>query len=125
MTSNSLLRAGWNEEYGRESNSTATATLEVVIPVYNEEDDLEQCVRRLHEHLDANIPFRAQITIADNASTDRTLAVAHSLAADIDGVRVHHLNDRGRGRALKAAWSASEPTSWPTWTWTSPPISMR
>ncbi|ORI15408.1 bifunctional glycosyltransferase family 2/GtrA family protein [Rhodococcus sp. 1168] len=108
MTANPLLRAGRNEEHRRESDSTATATLEVVIPVYNEEDDLEQCVRRLHEHLDANVPFRAQITIADNASTDGTLAVAHFLAGDIDGVRVHHLNDRGRGRALKAVWSASE-----------------
>lgn len=103
MTSNSLLRAD-----GRRPGSNATATLEVVIPVYNEEADLEQCIRRLHTHLGDNIPFQAQITIADNASTDGTLLVAERLAADIDGVRVHHLEEKGRGRALKAVWLASE-----------------
>lgn len=103
MTSNSLLRAD-----GREPGSVSAATLEVVIPVYNEEADLQQCIRRLHDHLVDNIPFRSQITIADNASTDGTLAVAHRLAAEIDGVRVHHLEEKGRGRALKAVWLDSE-----------------
>ncbi|SNS37565.1 bifunctional glycosyltransferase family 2/GtrA family protein [Rhodococcoides kyotonense] len=103
MTSNSLLRAA-----GREPNSVQAATLEVVIPVYNEEADLEQCIRRLHAHLDEAIPFRSRITIADNASTDGTLDVAHRLAAEIDGVHVHHLEEKGRGRALKAVWMASE-----------------
>ncbi|WP_072807250.1 bifunctional glycosyltransferase family 2/GtrA family protein [Rhodococcoides yunnanense] len=107
MTSNSLLRADGREPGSGQGNS-ATATLEVVIPVYNEEADLEQCIRRLHAHLDENIPFRAQITIADNASTDGTLAVAHRLADEIDGVRVHHLEEKGRGRALKAVWLASD-----------------
>ncbi|NIL75124.1 Undecaprenyl-phosphate 4-deoxy-4-formamido-L-arabinose transferase [Rhodococcus sp. B10] len=102
MTSNSLLRAD-----GREPGSVQAATLEVVIPVYNEEADLEQCIRRLHAHLHDAIPFRSTITIADNASTDGTLAVAHRLAAEIDSVQVHHLDEKGRGRALKAVWMAS------------------
>ncbi|KZF11065.1 sugar translocase [Rhodococcus sp. EPR-157] len=105
MTSNSLLKAGGRRTGSRSGN---TATLEVVIPVYNEEADLEQCIRRLHAHLDDNIPLQSQITIADNASTDGTLAVAQRLAAEIDGVRVHHLEEKGRGRALKAVWLASD-----------------
>jgi glycosyltransferase involved in cell wall biosynthesis len=48
------------------------------------------------------------ITIADNASVDGTLGVAKSLAAELEGVRVIHLDAKGRGRALKAAWLASE-----------------
>ncbi|MDP9635729.1 putative flippase GtrA [Rhodococcus cercidiphylli] len=103
MTTNYLARAA-----GHRPGSNATATLEVVIPVYNEEADLEQCIRRLHEHLEERIPFRSRITIADNASTDGTLAVAHRLADEIDGVRVHHLDEKGRGRALKAVWLASD-----------------
>ncbi|MBY4107843.1 bifunctional glycosyltransferase family 2/GtrA family protein [Rhodococcus fascians] len=103
MTTNYLARAA-----GHRPGSNATATLEVVIPVYNEEEDLEQCIRRLHEHLEERIPFRSRITIADNASTDGTLAVAHRLADEIDGVRVHHLDEKGRGRALKAVWLASD-----------------
>ncbi|WP_019871967.1 bifunctional glycosyltransferase family 2/GtrA family protein [Salinispora oceanensis] len=81
--------------------------LDVVIPVYNEETDLGPCVRRLHAHLRANVPYPFRITIADNASVDGTLAVARSLAADLAGVEVLHLEAKGRGRALRAAWSAS------------------
>lgn len=107
MTSNSLLRAGGREPSSSQGDA-ATAVLEVVIPVYNEQEDLEQCIRRLHAHLEETIPFRAQITIADNASTDDTLAVAERLAGEIDGVHVHHLDEKGRGRALKAVWLESD-----------------
>ncbi|WP_045820892.1 bifunctional glycosyltransferase family 2/GtrA family protein [Williamsia herbipolensis] len=82
-------------------------TLDVVIPVYNEESDLEGCVRRLHAHL-ATTPFSARITVADNASTDRTLAVARGLAETLPRVRVVHLEQKGRGRALNAVWRESD-----------------
>ncbi len=45
--------------------------LEVVIPVHNEEADLEASVRRLHEHLGSALPFSFRITIADNAKHRR------------------------------------------------------
>ncbi|WP_430501636.1 glycosyltransferase [Micromonospora trifolii] len=83
------------------------AVLDVVIPVYNEEVDLGPCVRRLHAHLCANFPYPFQITIADNASVDDTLKVADGLAGELPGVEVLHLDAKGRGRALSAAWSAS------------------
>ena len=82
--------------------------LDVVIPVYNEEADLEQCIGRLHEHLASGFPYSARITVADNASTDRTLAVAQRLQAQIPGLTVVHLDEKGRGRALRAAWSQSD-----------------
>lgn len=50
--------------------------LDVTIPVHNEERDLEPCVRRLHQHLVETFPYPFRITIADNASTDRTAQVA-------------------------------------------------
>ncbi|RAO34338.1 Glycosyltransferase AglD [Micromonospora saelicesensis] len=83
------------------------AVLDVVIPVYNEEVDLGPCVRRLHAHLSAHFPYPFQITIADNASVDDTLTVANGLAGELPGVEVLHLDAKGRGRALSAAWSAS------------------
>jgi glycosyltransferase involved in cell wall biosynthesis len=46
--------------------------------------------------------------IADNASTDATLAIARSLARELDAVAVLRLEAKGRGRALRAAWSASD-----------------
>ncbi|MBQ1019164.1 bifunctional glycosyltransferase family 2/GtrA family protein [Micromonospora sp. D93] len=89
-----------------QARPTATV-LDVVIPVYNEEADLGPCVRRLHAHLSAHFPYPFQITIADNASVDDTLKVADGLAGELPGVEVLHLDAKGRGRALSAAWSAS------------------
>jgi len=86
----------------------APPVLDVVIPVHDEEADLETCVRRLHAYLTGNVPYTFRITVADNASTDGTLAVAQRLAAELLGLHVVHLTDKGRGRALHAVWSASD-----------------
>jgi glycosyltransferase involved in cell wall biosynthesis/putative flippase GtrA len=83
------------------------AVIDVVIPVYNEETDLAPCVRRLHAHLSESFPYPFRITVADNASTDGTLAIAHTLADELPEVAVLHLSEKGRGRALRAAWTAS------------------
>ncbi len=91
-----------------EAPSRVRPSLDVVIPVYNEERDLEPCVRRLREHLDTTIPVPAVITIADNASTDGTWVIAKRLAQQVPGVRAIHLEQKGRGRALRRAWSESE-----------------
>ncbi|MGW7435962.1 glycosyltransferase [Streptomyces sp. NPDC054849] len=82
--------------------------LDVVIPVFNEEKDLGPCVRRLHEHLTRTFPYPFRITVADNASTDRTPEVAAALAAALDGVRSTRLEEKGRGRALRTVWSGSD-----------------
>ncbi|MEU0332374.1 bifunctional glycosyltransferase family 2/GtrA family protein [Streptomyces sp. NPDC006193] len=85
-----------------------TPVLDVVIPVHNEEKDLQPCVRRLHAHLTRTFPYAFRITIADNASTDATWLVAARLAREIPEVGAHHLPEKGRGRALRAVWSASD-----------------
>jgi glycosyltransferase involved in cell wall biosynthesis len=83
--------------------------LDVVIPVFNEERDLEPCVRRLHAYLSTSFPYPFCITIADNASTDTTLDIAETLRAAFGRqIRVVHLAEKGRGRALKAVWSTSD-----------------
>jgi len=82
--------------------------VDVVIPVYNEERDLGPSVRRLHMFLTSRFPFSAAITIADNASKDGTLAVAQGLAKELPRIRVLHLDAKGRGRALRAAWLQSD-----------------
>jgi glycosyltransferase involved in cell wall biosynthesis len=83
-------------------------SVEIVIPVYNEEHDLEPSVRRLRAYLDDRFPFTAMITIADNASTDRTRTIGVRLAAELPGVRYLWLDRKGRGRALAAAWLGSD-----------------
>ncbi|SBS72409.1 Glycosyl transferase family 2 [uncultured Mycobacterium sp.] len=81
--------------------------LDIVIPVYNEEHDLPACVRRLHQYLQDEVPYRARIIVADNASTDATLAVARQLSEELRDVEVLHLDEKGRGGALAAAWASS------------------
>ena len=81
--------------------------VEIVIPVYNEERTLTRAVYRLHDFLSRQLPFTWQITIADNASTDLTPEIAEALTASLDGVGLLRLEQKGRGRALRTAWSAS------------------
>jgi len=82
--------------------------VEIVVPVYNEQDTLEVSISRLHAFVQSNLPFPWRIVIADNASTDRTLEIALGLSDQLDGVTAMHVPERGRGRALRAAWGASD-----------------
>lgn len=82
-------------------------SLDIVIPVYNEEKSLVTSVETLRERL-ASLPFEYRVTIADNASTDATNLLAHQLAHRFDDVQVVTLTEKGRGRALKQAWSQSD-----------------
>ncbi len=82
--------------------------LDIVVPVFNEQVDLEPSVRRLHAHLADRFPYPFRITIADNASTDQTPLIAARLAAELPDVALLRLEQKGRGRALHAAWSASD-----------------
>jgi glycosyltransferase involved in cell wall biosynthesis len=84
-------------------------TLDVIIPVYNEERDLPVNVRKLREFLLKNCPYQWRIVVANNASTDNTLSIAQALKVEFPGqVDLIHLDQKGRGRALKKAWLASD-----------------
>jgi putative flippase GtrA len=85
-----------------------TATVDVVVPVFNEERALRGCVDVLRSYLDERFPFQWTITIVDNASTDDTLSIATELAESTGQVRVLHLDQKGRGRALRTAWQRSD-----------------
>jgi putative flippase GtrA len=85
----------------------ATVDVEIVIPVHNEEGQLAASVTTLRNYLDAAFPFSALITIVDNASTDQTGCIAAELAATLPGVESIRLRHKGRGLALRTAWSRS------------------
>src|SRR6476661_8151102 len=86
---------------------TTAPVLDVTIPVFNEERDLEECLRRLHAHLLDSFPHAFRITVADNASTDGTLKIAERLAREFPELAVVHLDEKGRGNALRKVWLAS------------------
>lgn len=90
------------------AKSVYETTVDVVIPVLNEEAQLATSVEILRRYLHDHCPYRWRIVVADNASTDRTPEICHALreryAGEVDFVR---LEQKGRGRALRAAWSSS------------------
>ncbi|WP_081998452.1 bifunctional glycosyltransferase family 2/GtrA family protein [Sinomonas humi] len=89
-------------------NHAGIPLLDVTVPVYNEEADLEACVRNLDAYLSTQFPHTYRITIADNASTDSTLRVAERLSRELENVCSVHLEEKGRGNALRRVWLASD-----------------
>jgi len=83
-------------------------TVDIVVPVYNEQNILEKSISTLCGFLEKNFKHSWSIIIADNASIDRTLEIANSLAKKYKKVKVLHLNQKGRGRALRIAWTKSD-----------------
>jgi glycosyltransferase involved in cell wall biosynthesis len=96
-----------NGERGQ-ATEPVTALVEIAIPVYNEEEILESSIRRLRTYLDQTFPFSASIVIVDNASVDHTWEVAQRLCREFKGVSAIHLDQKGRGRAIRTAWTASQ-----------------
>tara|TARA_B100000749_G_scaffold167597_1_gene128911 strand:+ start:277 stop:1008 length:732 start_codon:yes stop_codon:yes gene_type:complete len=79
-------------------------SIDIIIPVHNEENVLLDSIRRLNQFLQGNIQNPWRITIADNASTDATRSIAQLLAQDYPGVGYLFIPEKGRGRALRASW---------------------
>lgn len=91
-----------------DARTLRTARVDVIIPVYNEEQDLAASVLRLDDFLAETFPYDYRIVIADNASTDGTLEIAERLAERHPKLSVAHLDAKGRGRALRQVWLASD-----------------
>lgn len=85
----------------------ARPLVDIVVPVLNEEKILQKSITTLDEYMAKHLPYRYQITIADNGSQDKTLEIAKNLAEKHRSVRVVSLAERGRGRALKRVWQNS------------------
>jgi glycosyltransferase involved in cell wall biosynthesis len=82
--------------------------VEITIPVYNEEVELEKNITTLFNFCEKQLgEYDWHITIADNASTDTTATVAEALAKKHSRIKLYSLKEKGRGRAVKQVWSQS------------------
>ncbi|WP_433249229.1 dolichyl-phosphate beta-glucosyltransferase [Streptosporangium sp. CA-135522] len=88
-------------------SAISSVSVDIVIPVFNEERALPGCIAVLHDYLGLWFPFQWTITIVDNASTDGTRVVARAIARRRSHVRVLCLDRKGKGHALRTAWSDS------------------
>lgn len=85
------------------------ASLEIVIPIYNEEKELEDNINKLHSFLSSNFKdYKWNITIADNASTDNSFKIAKILSSGKKYIDCFHLDEKGRGLAVKSVWAKSK-----------------
>jgi len=74
--------------------------LSVVIPVYNEEGILHEAVDALCADLAAT-GWSYELILAENGSTDHTLALGQHLSAERPGVAIFSVNEPNYGRALR------------------------
>lgn len=82
--------------------------VELVIPVLNEAHVLEKSVETVRAFLGEHFPYPWSVLVADNGSTDGTKDIAARLAEKYDDVGFFSLTQRGRGRALRHAWTQSD-----------------
>lgn len=80
-------------------------SVEIVIPVYNEEKELEDSITKLSSFCERSLTsYSWHITIADNASIDNTPVIAEKISKQNPHVSLFRLEQKGRGRAIKRAW---------------------
>ena len=84
-------------------------SVEITIPVYNEEGELEANVQKLLNFCSKNLKdYDWHVTIADNASSDNTPIIASAMEKKNSKISHLRLEQKGRGRAVKRAWVESE-----------------
>jgi len=85
-------------------------TIEITIPILNEDTTLNEQVRKIHKFIEENLRDigSVKLVLADNGSTDSTPELARTLANELSGVEYLRLEQRGVGLALKASWTRSE-----------------
>jgi len=83
-------------------------SVQITIPVYNEEKELETNALALFNFCEKSLKkYDWVITIADNASNDNTPVIGMKLAKEYPGIDYFRLDKKGRGRAVKHVWSRS------------------
>ena len=75
--------------------------LSIVIPVYNEQDTLDEIFRRVQA-----TPYDKEIIAVDDASKDSSRQVLERLAGQYDNLRVfYHDKNQGKGAALRTGFA--------------------
>lgn len=82
--------------------------VDLIVPTLNEAHVLRTSIERIRRYMRDEFPYPARVVVADNGSTDGTGELAEQLAQEYEDVGVVRLNMRGRGRALRQAWSETE-----------------
>lgn len=83
-------------------------SVEITIPVFNEEKELEKNISTLYAFCNSKLKqYDWHVTIADNASTDNTPLIASAIEKNNPKISHFRLEQKGRGRAVKRVWVES------------------
>ena len=74
--------------------------LSIIIPAYNESGRLPDTLQKIRRYLNAQ-DFNWEVLIIENGSTDNTFAIAHSFCEETTGFQAYHLEESGKGRAVR------------------------
>ena len=80
--------------------------LSIVIPAYNEENRLPGAIEQIHAFLKGQM-YSSEILVVENGSQDRTLEVAQDFSKKVPGLRVLHVEQKGKGRAVREGMLAA------------------
>ena len=80
-----------------------STSLSLIIPCYNEEKTLANCIERCFALREKNI--KLELIIVNDCSTDNSMAIANELAAaHPEVVALHHTTNQGKGAALRTGF---------------------
>ena len=89
-------------------NNTYHVDLSIVIPAYNEEQRLPATLERMAQFLSTQ-PWRTELIVVDDGSTDQTVALCHRLAASLPQLRVIETSpNHGKGHAVRTGMLAAK-----------------
>lgn len=74
--------------------------LTVVVPVFNEEATIQKVLNRVHA-----LPFRKEIIVVDDCSTDGTYRILHKLEKSPEFTIFYKPKNEGKGAALRTGFS--------------------
>lgn len=108
MTVPSQLAPALAPEAGTPPLARRRPSVDIVVPALNEAHVLGRTLPLLHAFLEERCAPDWRIVVVDNGSTDDTAAVAEQVAETHHAIQVRRLDRKGRGGALRAAWTGSE-----------------
>ncbi len=83
----------------------ATSRVVVMLPAYNEEQDLPVLLPRLKQALAGVLPYH--VLVVDDGSTDRTAQIVSQAALDMPVFLISHGHNRGLGAAIRTGLKAA------------------
>lgn len=84
-------------------------SFEIVIPAYNEEDIIKNNLNQVYRFLDSKYDSPLwTLTLANNASTDRTGEIGRQLQNNLPKLKVIDVLKKGKGHAVYDSWKQSK-----------------